>query len=212
MNYYQEITLLPDSEIALGFIWQNVFQQVHIALVDNKVAPNQSNIAVSFPQYGQNQFLLGSKLRLFAQEKAHLEALNIADWLNRLVDYVHIKRIQVVPDNVSYVCFSRKHVKSFARIEKDMQQKARRWATKSGKTLPEALIDLEKTKPDGHCRLPFIYLHSQETKRCSPDANCKFPLFIQMETMNSPQQGRFSCYGLSMKDNVKGVQATVPQF
>ncbi|MFA0280003.1 type I-F CRISPR-associated endoribonuclease Cas6/Csy4, partial [Vibrio sp. 10N.222.55.F8] len=51
MNYYQEITLLPDAEISLGFIWQNVFQQVHIALVDNKVAANQSAIAVGFPEY-----------------------------------------------------------------------------------------------------------------------------------------------------------------
>ncbi|MCO4790206.1 type I-F CRISPR-associated endoribonuclease Cas6/Csy4, partial [Vibrio cholerae] len=38
MNYYQEITLLPDADIALGFLWQNVFQQVHIALVEHKVA------------------------------------------------------------------------------------------------------------------------------------------------------------------------------
>ncbi|MDG2898076.1 type I-F CRISPR-associated endoribonuclease Cas6/Csy4, partial [Vibrio parahaemolyticus] len=46
MDYYQEITLLPDADISLGFIWQNVFQQVHLALVDNKVADNQSSIAV----------------------------------------------------------------------------------------------------------------------------------------------------------------------
>ncbi|NMU26494.1 type I-F CRISPR-associated endoribonuclease Cas6/Csy4, partial [Vibrio parahaemolyticus] len=56
MDYYQEITLLPDADISLGFIWQNVFQPVHLALVDNKIAGHQSAIAVSFPEYGKSGF------------------------------------------------------------------------------------------------------------------------------------------------------------
>ena len=51
MNYYVELQLLPDDEINIGFLWQKVYQQVHIALVENKVAENESAIAVSFPRY-----------------------------------------------------------------------------------------------------------------------------------------------------------------
>lgn len=123
MNYYQEITLLPDVDISLGFLWQKVFQQVHIALVDNKVAANQSAVAISFPDYRKTNFPLGSKLRLFADDKATLETLGIEKWLNRLDDYVHIKGIRSVPNEVSYVSFARKQVKSPERIESEMQKK-----------------------------------------------------------------------------------------
>lgn len=123
MDYYQEITLLPDADISLGFIWQNVFQQVHLALVDNKIAGNQSAIAVSFPEYGKSGFPLGNKLRLFAKEQAGLEKLSIEQWLSRLEGYVHIKGIKSVPNDVTYVSFTRKQVKSPERIERDMQKK-----------------------------------------------------------------------------------------
>ena len=201
MDYYQEITLLPDAEISLGFIWQNVFQQVHIALVENKLAPNQSAIAVGFPEYGQKGFPLGNKLRLFAKEQAMLEKLTIGQWLNKLDDYVHIKGIKTVPSEATHVCFTRKHIKSPERIEREMQKKAVLWADKSGKSLEECLIELKKTKPVALCKLPFIYLHSQQTKQYSPDKNSKFPLFIEMSNVDLPQTGIFNCYGLSAKIN-----------
>ncbi|MFT6209378.1 MAG: CRISPR-associated endonuclease Csy4, partial [Colwellia sp.] len=49
MKYYLDITLLPEADITLGFIWQKVYQQIHIALVDNKIGMNESAIAVAFP-------------------------------------------------------------------------------------------------------------------------------------------------------------------
>nr|WP_051488346.1 type I-F CRISPR-associated endoribonuclease Cas6/Csy4 [Salinivibrio socompensis] len=100
MNYYQEVTLLPDVEIAVGFLWHKVFQQVHIALAENKVGPNQSAIAVGFPDYRQGDFPLGYRLRLFAQTEAAFEQLNIQRWLSRLTDYVHIKAVKPVPEGV----------------------------------------------------------------------------------------------------------------
>ncbi|WP_299009612.1 type I-F CRISPR-associated endoribonuclease Cas6/Csy4 [uncultured Shewanella sp.] len=209
MNYYQDITLLPEVDISLSFIWPKVFQQVHIALVDNKLDKNQSAVAVSFPEFKQTRFPLGAKLRLFATEQHQLQQLNIANWLNRLDDYVHVKGIKAVPDPVKYVCFSRKNVKSPERIEKDMQEKAKRWSDKSGLSMAESLQQLAKTKPQANCDLPFIFLHSQETKRRSPDKSSQFPLFIQMERVNEPLFGAFDCYGLSGK----GSQiATVPWF
>lgn len=212
MNYYQEITLLPDAEISLGFIWQNVFQQVHIALVENKVAANQSDIAVGFPQYKKTKFPLGSKLRLFAQEAAQLEKLNITQWLVRLEDYAHVKGIKPVPDDVSYVAYTRKSVKSPARIDKEMQKKAELWSLKSGKLLEECFEELEKTKPQGESKLPFICLHSQETKQRAPDKSSKFPLFIEMKVLDKKQSGVFDCYGLSSKSNALDNQGVVPLF
>lgn len=216
MNYYQEITLLPDVEISLGFIWQNVFQQVHIALVENKIGSNQSAIAVGFPDYKQTNFPLGSKLRLFAQEQAQLEKLAIDGWLTRFDDYTHVKGIKPVPAESTFVSFSRKQVKSVERIEREMQQKAQRWAVKSGKSLAECLKELEKTKPTGHSKLPFIFLHSQETKRRSPNESSKFPLFIKKMVVDgklgAKQNGSFDCYGLSAKLNSEENMGWVPQF
>lgn len=212
MNYYQEITLLPDADISLGFIWQNVFQQVHLALVDNKVADNQSAIAVSFPEYGKPGFPLGNKLRLFAKEQAGLEKLSIEQWLSRLEDYVHIKGIKSVPNDVNYVSFTRKQVKSPERIERDMQKKAELWAAKSGRSRQECLVELEKTKPTSLCSLPFIYLHSQQTKQRSPDKRSRFPLFIEMNDIGIKQEGQFDCYGLNAKLNQQDSLGSVPQF
>ncbi|SEI63458.1 CRISPR-associated endonuclease Csy4 [Allopseudospirillum japonicum] len=212
MNYYQEITLLPEAEIPLAFLWQNVFQQVHIALVEHKVASNQSLVAVGFPEYGQKGFPLGSKLRLFAKEQATLEKLAIDQWLTRLQDYVHIKGIKPVPEDVSYVSFVRKPVKSPERVEQEMQQKATLWAAKSGKPLVECLADLQQSKPIAWCTLPFIYLHSQQTKQCSPDKSSKFPLFIEMLPQSTALEGQFNCYGLSQKGRTQQTLATVPHF
>ncbi|MGL5251165.1 MAG: type I-F CRISPR-associated endoribonuclease Cas6/Csy4 [Enterovibrio sp.] len=212
MSYYQEITLLPDPDIALGFLWQKLFQQVHIALVEHKVEANQSLVAVGFPEYRKAQFPLGSKLRLFAKEQAILEKLAIHQWLARLEDHVHVKGIKPVPSDVTYVSFVRKQVKSPQRIERDMQQKAELWAAKSAKPLETCMAELEKSKPLTQCCLPFIYMHSQQTKQRSPEKSNKFPLFIEMHSQSACQEGRFDCYGLSLKKDGLSELATVPHF
>lgn len=212
MNYYQEITLLPDADVEIGFLWQKVFQQVHIALVEHKIGANHSAIAVGFPDFRKMKFPLGNKLHLFAHEPDLLKNLDIEQWLLRLDDYVHVKVIKPIPSEVTYVSFVRKHVKSPMRIDRNMQKKAELWATKSGKTLDECLADLEKTRPTGLCRNPFIYLHSQQTKQRSPEKNSRFPLFIEMHHKSTSQVGHFDCYGLSLKVNGKQPLATVPHF
>ena len=108
MNYYQDITLLPDTDIAVGFsLAKRSINKWHIALVENKIADNQSAIAVAFPEYGNGGFPLGNKLRLFAPDQERLEQLDIQKWLNRLTDYVHIKSIkQIDSDKITgYVSF-----------------------------------------------------------------------------------------------------------
>ena len=70
MKYYIDITLLPDAEANLGFLWQKVYQQIHLALAENKIGKNQSEIALSFPEYGNKAYPLGDKLRLLSQSEA----------------------------------------------------------------------------------------------------------------------------------------------
>ncbi|XQW86318.1 type I-F CRISPR-associated endoribonuclease Cas6/Csy4 [Thalassotalea piscium] len=217
MNYYLDITLLPEADITLGFIWQKVYQQVHIALVDNKVGKNESAIAVSFPRYSTEKnsegvFPLGNQLRLIANDEKQLTKLNIAKWLNRLEDYVHIKSIKPVPKNVTYSAFVRVQVKGEARIEKDMLSKAQRWSDKSGKSIDVCLAELEKSKPKGNNNLPFIWLESQETKQRNAGGSRKFPLFIRKVDVLEQQVGTFNCYGLSMCHKNKEKLVTIPQF
>ena len=191
MKYYLDITLLPEADITLGFIWQKVYQQVHIALVDNKVDKNKSAIAVSFPRYGEHAFPLGNQLRLLANEESQLTKLNITKWLNRFADYVHIKSIKPVPDKVEHVAFVRQQVKGEARIEKDMLGKAQHWSKKSGQPLDICLAELKKSKPKASNSLPFIWLESQETKERN-EGNSKFPLFIKKVAVTKQQTGIFN--------------------
>ncbi len=212
MNYYQEITLLPDAEIPLGFIWQKFYQQLHIALVENKTADGNSAIAVGFPLYGKHAFPLGNKLRLFASQQNELEQLNIASFLTRLEDYLHIRSIQAVPEEATHVAFVRQHKKGQARINKDMHSKAERWANQSGKPLATCLEELEHTKPTAGSKLPFIWMESQETRKRQPDSNGRFPLFIKQIEMKQPQVGNYNCYGLSHGCSKVEQLATTPYF
>jgi CRISPR-associated endonuclease Csy4 len=210
MNYYQDITLLPDADIALGFLWQKIYQQVHIALVEQKVDAQHSAIAVSFPGYGSKGFPLGNKLRVLAKEQAQLEKLNLAGFLSRFEDYTHLKSIQPVPELAAHIAFVRRRVKGQARIEKDMIAKAQRGAERSGQSIEACLQQLEKSKPSAESKLPFIWMESQETKTRTPSSSAKFPLFIERIELQDANEGLFNCYGLSAEQG--GNTASIPNF
>lgn len=211
MKFYQELTLLPDAEIDLAFLWAKIYQQIHLALVENKLGNNKSLIAVAFPEYGSPGFLLGRKIRLFSPDKKRLEQLDIYHWLNRLSDYVHIKSIQPVPEYTTSVCYLREHVKGKSRIQKEMHNKALLWIKKSGGTYESCLAELEKTRPDHNSKLPFIWMESQQTKQQN-ESTQKFPLFIKQIFINPSQQNEFTCYGLSLSQSRQDLLSTVPYF
>lgn len=195
MKHYIDITLIPDSESGLGFIWHKVYQQIHLALVENKIADNQSSVALSWPEYGDKRFPLGKKLRLFAATKAQLESLDVHKWLSRLVDYTHVKSIQAVPDNVQqYASFTRKQVLM------NPEKLARRRAKRKGETLAQALTHYEGYEAK-ESKLPFI-----NVKSLSQDES--FKLFIQQELLSAPAHGACNCYGLSQTQQV----ITLPVF
>ncbi|NOR71758.1 MAG: type I-F CRISPR-associated endoribonuclease Cas6/Csy4 [Methylomarinum sp.] len=189
MKYYLDITLLADAEANLGFLWQKVYQQIHLGLVENKISENQSAIAVSFPKYGDKTFPLGDKLRLLAEDKTQLQQLDTGKWLNRLTDYSHITSIKEVPLAVSqYACFSRK------QFDTNAHRLAKRRAKRKTETLEKALEYFEGFT-DKESKLPFINIKSL-TK------NEQFKLFIDCVITESSQQSDFNCYGLSKGGNI----------
>ena len=193
MNYYQDITLLPDTDISIGFIWQKVYQQIHLAIVENKIAENCSAIGLAFPDYKSKTYPLGNKLRLFAATQAQLDILTIVKWLQRFSDHTHITSIKAVPENVSeYVCVKRKQVKT------NLSRLARRRAKRKGESFEQALQHYASFN-DEQTKLPFINVVSLSKKE-------QFRLFIEQLTTTIPIQGDFTCYGLSKE------QTTVPWF
>ena len=203
MKFYLDITLLPDAEVNIGFIWQKVYQQIHIALVENKTASGNSAIAVSFPEYGSKNFPLGSKLRLLAQTQDQLNKLNAPKWLSRLTDYCHVTSIKETPQAVSeFVCFSR------FRIKSNFLKKAQRRAIHLNKPLDEVITYMQaEDKARGICyetKLPFINMQSAE-KEGADGVRHNFKLFVEQKLLSEIVIDDFDCYGLSKT-------ATVPWF
>jgi len=192
MNYFQDITLLPDAEITTYFLWHKVFQQIHLALAKIKNTNNPSLIGVDFPGYAVVKNSLGETLRLISKNKDLLKQMQCEKWLAPLKDYVHIRSIRPVPERVSgYACF--KNVKPKSNKEK----LARRRAKRKGESFQVALAHYDDFE-EQQSKLPYINMISQTNKH-------HFRLFIEKQEMKEPQAGRFSCYGLSN-------QTTVPIF
>ncbi len=184
MNYYQEISLWPDTDINLYFIWQKLYQQIHLALVENKIAENESAIGSAFPEYEADKFSLGTKLRLFSKEELQLVQLGCDKWLNRIKDYIQVSRIKHVPERVTgYTCF--KNIK----LKGNKEKLARRWAKRKGETLEQAMAHFEEYK-EQNSKLPYINMVSQTNGQ-------HFRLFIEKQGQESSKTGLYSCYGLS---------------
>ncbi|MCB1936182.1 MAG: type I-F CRISPR-associated endoribonuclease Cas6/Csy4 [Nitrosomonas sp.] len=185
MNYYQDLTLIPEEEIPLHFLWEKVYQQLHLALVE-RLENGKSRVGVSFPKYSKEGRSLCNKLRLLALEKSNLEALNMDKYFDRLNDYVHRTSIKGIPaDKITgYAFFKRKQIKS------NRERLARRRACKMGVPYEQALAFFAKKKMQ-RSEAPFIYLISQTNSN-------RYPLFIAMEETNIvPGTAAFSSYGLS---------------
>ncbi len=207
MNYYQDVTLIANAEINLGYIWQKVFQQMHIALVENgydyvrkenngtETTLRGSVVAVSFPCYGDKDYPLGNKLRLLAQEQAILDKLDIERWLSRLQDYVQIASIKTVPNSVSYTGFRQKRVKGEKRLEQSLQRKAKHLSGKFDLDFNDTLQKLKKKHVFSEEKLPYIQVESQSS--VTDSRKPRFKLFIKKVELAGPQQGKFDCYGLS---------------
>lgn len=198
MKYYIDITLLPDAEANLGFLWQKVYQQIHIALAEKKIAKNESAIAVSFPRYGDRVFPLGDKLRLLANQQTQLEQLNVAMWLNRLTDYTHATSIKEVPLSVEQFAYVKRK-----QFDTNVKRLAHRRAKRKGETFEQALKHLNQFK-DKESSLPYINMKSLSGEK-------QFRFFIHQEVVEQSTTGIFNCYGLSRQEEGRS-PTTVPWF
>ena len=191
MKYYLDITLLPDAEVKLDFLWQKLYQQIHLALVENKTDDNKSLVAISFPDYESKTYPLGKVLRLLADKESSLQELDLPKWLNRLTDYFSYTPINLVPNVEKYAIFKRKQFKS------NIERLARRRAKRKNESY-ERCLTYYKSFESEETRLPYI--HTQ-----SLSSNEYFKLFIKKEVCQNHIHGSFDCYGLSKT-------ATVPCF
>ncbi len=193
MKYYQELTLLPAYEIPLSFIWSKVYQQLHLAFVEQMDEQKDIKVGISFPEYKAEaeSFSMGTKARIFAEEESSLKQLDLTRFLSRLRDYVHLTGVRMVPATVkSFSVYSRVHK------EESPKQKARRYAKRHGMSYEKALKLFPCNKK--FCAYPYVQLKSLTNQQ-------KFALFIKKIEQDRPLQGRFGSYGLS-------AAATVPEF
>jgi len=190
MKCFIEITLLPSNEIPLYFLWEKTYQQLHLALVETQDANKQVKVGVSFPEYNEQRFHLGSKIRLLAPSASDLEAVNINKWLSRLSDYIHITSIRDVPDKIEgYAHYSR------VNKRKSNVEKAKSNAERLGIPYKQALEKLEGRNEE-LSKAPFIHMKSLSTGQ-------RFRLLIALErTSDNQSEQRFSTYGLSSTSSV----------
>lgn len=191
MNYYQDITLIPDGEVSLSFLWTKVFTQLHLALAEEKRKEGMVKTALAFPAYQDKK--LGNKIRILAPSAEQLEKLHLEQMLDRLSDYVRSTKIQKISESqiTGYSIYSR------YQPDEPVARKARRYLRRhEGVSYEEAIHLLNKQKKES--TLPYIQIKSLSSSQ-------RFSLFIKKKSCKEEQQGLFSAYGLSDK-------ATVPEF
>lgn len=197
MQVYTDITLLPCDDVGHHFLWEKLYRQIHLALVENKTTNESSLFGVSFPEFNANRNQLGRKLRVFAPSHAALETLNLPRWLANLSDYLHITSIRDVPVDV-------KKVVSYRRIQtkSSPERLARRTAKRRSISYEEALTEYSTAEPEW-VRNPFLWINSLSSGK-------RFKLFIA-EEVKAPLEEieiEFTLYGLGQS----GKTAFLPQF
>lgn len=200
MNFYQEITLIPDAEISPYFLWSKVYTQLHIALAHVKNQHGVDGIGISFPNYkyeekdGKTFATLGNKLRIFANTGDELDKLALPVWLDRLIDYVHLTSIKEVGDKATGHVIVRRY------RYKDFDKKVSEFAKFKGISEKDAWAHcLEHKRPIK--RYPFISLKSETNQS-------DYRLSIWQETANEAKTGSFNTYGINNMSN----DVTVPNW
>ncbi|MDD5227986.1 MAG: type I-F CRISPR-associated endoribonuclease Cas6/Csy4 [Methylococcales bacterium] len=198
MKVYVEITLLPDVDISFNFLWQKVYQQLHLKFVEmqstSPLPPFKGGelqpVGVSFPNYDTKANTLGNKIRLFAPHSEILEQFNAKQILRKLSDYVHVTNIRDVPSNVkTFACFQRLQLKtSNLRL-------ARRKAKRENIDVESVLSNFQRVEELKTVEPPFLWIQSASNGE-------KFKLFVVYNELANDNVGGFGTYGLSSKSTV----------
>jgi CRISPR-associated endonuclease Csy4 len=223
MNYYLEITLLPNPEVNINFLWSKVFQQIHIGLAEMQNDQRRVPIGVSFPDYkeGDKKSPLGNRCRLFATDEATLVKFDATKWLSRLSDYADdYTKIKPVPKKLTgYAIYQREQPKT------NPERLARRYAKRLAKRFPNrdnpdyaSVLNNEvelsfKAAPDApyekkllrYCDMPKKKITTPFIRLKSLSSEHTFCLWIKKSLVSVPSVSAYSSYGLSSF-------ATVPEF
>jgi len=212
MRYYQEMTLLPNPEVNIHFLWSKVLQQIHLGLVEMQNVDRHIPIGLSFPHYvlSEKGGYMGNRCRLFASNELALAQFDAVKWLSRLSDYVHCTGIRSVPEKLTgYATYKRVQPKN------NPQRLARRYAKRHHLDLDSALNGTVKLRGEGggveyptafrYCDMPKPELGLPYIRLKSLSGGQSFCLWIEKASAAQPVAGGFSCYGLS-------ASATVPEF
>ena len=197
MTYYIELTLIDSPDFSTYQLWSKLYQQLHLAFVEQKDVQDLTPYGVSFPQYrfnvDKNLGSLGAKLRIFASSKDQLETLNLAHYLKQLLDYVHITSVREVPKHsiTGFACYYR------ARPKNSIEQRILHQAKRRNISVEEAVKHFEGYAAKS-IDLPFIGLNSASSA-------AKFKLIIGKVVHQQANIGKFGTYGLSREH-------TVPEF
>lgn len=203
MHYYQEITLIEQTEISLYFIWSKLYMQLHLAFVEHKDEQDKIPYGVSFPEYQINEqkkaAFLGSKIRIFAHSEQELQKLDLNKWLCRLTDYVHVSTPREVPQKkiTGYVHYFRFNPKANISIQERIARQAKRHHVSLSEAEAHFADYIEKPLED-FSYLPYINLQSLSR-------HSLFRLYIGKKIVAEELDGKFGTYGLSRT-------ATVPEF
>ncbi len=192
MKFHLEVTLLPGQDISLGFLWEKVFRQVHLAIVEKLDKDGHSKVGISFPEYDYKKKQIGRKLRLFADNNEALRELNITQWLSNMSEYSHITSIRPVPDKISSYAFYKRQ-----RVKSSLERLVRRKAKRGKMSEEEARKQLGDFK-EKHSDAPFINVKSFGTGQ-------RFKLFIVKQETDSLTGKAFGSYGF-------GLNSSVPEF
>ncbi len=194
MKHEIEITLISTADIGLHFLWEKVFEKIHLALHDTKKEKGRGAIGLSIPEYSEDRHHLGSKIRLFSIEKAEIEALKLNEKLSNSLDYVHLTNIREVPENIkNYASYKRQQPKS------SIERFARRDSKRFGISEIEALERLQRYS-EKRVKTPFINIKSNHS-----EPQHRFKLFIKKQESSELIEEGFTSYGLSSR-------STVPEF
>ncbi len=204
MKVYQEITIIPDDDNAPYFLWSKLYNQLHIALADVANTHGIRTIGVAFPNYryverdGKTFATLGSRLRIFAPSCDELEKLNLAKWLDRLTDYVHIKAIADVGERATGNVVVERY-----RYQ-DLGKQVERFARFKNLTVEQALEHCLAYKKQPRT-YPFIELFSQTNQ-------VPYRLYIKQTVVDKTVDGEFTVYGMHNQGGAMTDKATVPHW
>ncbi len=185
MNFYFNITLLPDAEMKTSVLMSTVFSKLHKRLTDLK----SSTIGVSFPKYCVT---LGTVLRLHGNE-LELRELLCMDWLGGMKGYCTLSDIMPVPREVKYRIVQRR--------QPNMSQAKLKRAIKQGSLPRSKAMDYENKMRSKHLASNPPYLDL-----VSGSNNQRYRRYVVLgDLLNDAVPGEFDQFGFSKT-------ATVPWF